>query len=92
MFVLIKTMFIGLLTSLVNGSNRTKCVSLSNQKFIIKPTLLNLHPNEYCQELHYYPLTVKLDRCLGSCNTINDLFNKVCVLNQTEVLIYMFLI
>ena len=32
MFVLIKKIFIGLLTGLVNGSNHTKCVSLSNQK------------------------------------------------------------
>ena len=32
MFVLIKKKFIGLLTGLVNGSNHTKCVSLSNYK------------------------------------------------------------
>ena len=32
----------------------------------IQPTLINLHPNEYTQELHYYPFTVKLDRCVGS--------------------------
>ena len=27
---------------------------------------------------------VKLDRCVGSCNTLNDLFNKACVPNETE--------
>ena len=32
----------------------------------IQPTLIDLHPNEYTQELHYYPFTVKLDRCVGS--------------------------
>ena len=31
MFGLIKKIFTGLLTGLVNGSNYTKCVSLSNQ-------------------------------------------------------------
>ena len=46
MFVLIKKIFIGLLTGLVNRSNHTKCILLSNQKFIIKLTLINLHPNE----------------------------------------------
>ena len=25
-----------------------------------------------------------LDRCVGSCNTLNDLSNKVCISNQTE--------
>ena len=44
-------MVIVLLTSIVNASNYTKCVSLSNQKCKIRPTLINLHPNEYSQDL-----------------------------------------
>ena len=51
---------------------------------MIQPTLINLHPNEYSQEFHYYPFAVKLDRCVGSCNTLNDLSNKVCIPNKTE--------
>ena len=49
MFGLINNMFIGLLTGIVSASNHTKCVSLTNQKFMIQPTLINLHPNEYIQ-------------------------------------------
>ena len=49
MFSLIKTMFIGSLTGLVNASNLTKYVSLSNQKCEIQSTLINLYPNEYSQ-------------------------------------------
>ena len=49
MFGLIKKIFIGLLTGLVNGSNHTKCFSLSNQKCKIEPTLIILDPNEYSQ-------------------------------------------
>ena len=45
-FGLIKKMFIVLLTSIVNASNHTKCISLSNQKCKIQPTLINLGPNE----------------------------------------------
>ena len=56
----------------------------NNQKWEIQPTLINLHPNEYNQEFYYYPFPVKLDRCVGSCNTVNDLSNKVCVPNKTE--------
>ena len=73
---LIKKIFVGLLTGLVNKSNHTKCVSLSNQKCEIQPTLTNLHPNEYSQEFHYYPFAVKSDRCAGSCNTINYICEK----------------
>ena len=84
MFGLIKKIFIVLLTGLINGSNHTKCVSLSNQKCMTQPNLINLHPNEYSQEFHYYPFAVKLDGCAGSCNILNDLSNKVCVPNKTE--------
>ena len=81
----IKKIFIGLLTSIVvNASSLTKCVSLSNQKCEIQPSLINLHPNEYSQELHCYLFAVKLDRWFGSCNTLNDLSNKVCVPNERE--------
>ena len=49
-------------------------------------TLISLHPNEYSdsQELHYYPFAVKLDRCVGSCNSLNDWSNKVCLPNKKE--------
>ena len=59
-------------------------MSLSNQKCIIQPTLINLHPNECSQEFHYYAFVFKLNRCVGSCNTLNNLSNKVCVRNKTE--------
>ena len=81
---LFKKIFSRLLTSVVvSASSHRKCVSLSNQICKIQPTLINLYPNEYKQELGYYPFAVKLDRCVGSCNTLNDLSNKVCVPNKT---------
>ena len=70
MLAIIKKMFIVLLSSIFNASNHTKYVLLSSQKYMIQPTLANLHPHEYS---HYYPFLVKLDRCVGSCNTLNDL-------------------
>ena len=73
-FGLIKKIFIGPLAG----------ISLSNQKCMTQPTLINLHHNEYRQEFHYLSFAVKLDRCVGSCNTLNYLSNKVCVPNKTE--------
>ena len=66
MFHIIKKMSIALLINIVNASNRTKYVSLSNKKCMIQPTFINLHPNEYSQEFHYCPFTVKLNWCVGS--------------------------
>ena len=83
-FGTIKNIFIELLASIVNALNHTKCVSFSNQKCEIQPTLANVYPNEYSQEFHYYPFWVKFDRYVGRCNTLNDLSNKVCIPNETK--------
>ena len=84
MFGLIKKIFSGLLTSIVKSCNHTQCISLSNQKCMTQPVLINLHSNEYSQEFHYYPFVVKLGRCIGSCNILNDLSSILCVPNKTE--------
>ena len=82
MFGLIKEVFIGLLSfsrslaRIVNAPYHIKCVSLNSQQCMNQPTLINLHPNEYIEGLRYYPFSFNLDRCLESCNTLNDLFNQ----------------
>ena len=80
MLKLINRIFTALLISIINASNHSKCVLLSNQKCMAQPTLVNLHPEEYSQEFHYHPFAVKLD----SYNNLNDLSKKVCVTNKTE--------
>ena len=44
MFVLIKKLLVIFLASVVIARNHTKCMSLSNQKYLAQPTLINLHP------------------------------------------------
>ena len=84
MFELIKKMSIGSLTGIVNGSNHTKCILLSNQKCKIQLTLINLHSNEYSEIFRYYLFAVTLDGRVGSCNTLNDLSYKLSAPNKTE--------
>ena len=31
-----------------------------------------------------YPFAVNLGKCVGNCNTFDDLSNRVCVSNETE--------
>ena len=77
-------MFVLLLIRIVKASNHAKIFSLSNQKCNIQPTVIDLHPNDYSQEFHYYSFAFKLDECVGSCNNLNDISNKVCAPNKTE--------
>ena len=44
----------------------------------------SLHPNEYTQGLRYYPFAINFDRSMGSCNTLNDPPNRVCLQNKTK--------
>lgn len=35
-------------------------------------------------ELRYYPFTISMKRCHGSCNTVEDLFVRAFVSNKIE--------
>lgn len=51
-----------------------KCLSLYNEPCQPRPTLIEINSNErFC-----YPFAVSVNRCGGSCNTINDLYAKTC--------------
>ena len=67
-----KKMVVQLLTGTVCSSIHIKYMLLSNQKFMTQPNVINIHPNEYSLVLHYYPFAINLDRCVRSCNTLND--------------------
>ena len=42
---------------------------------IYLPEIINVNTNEPI----FYPYSIKINRCQGSCNTINDLYTKICV-------------
>ena len=85
MFGFITQVFIVLLS--LSRSLVTKCISLKNQRCIARPKLIDLNPDELNQELHYYPLVYKLDRYIGSCSTLNNLFDKKCRPDKTKEVI-----
>ena len=51
---------------------------------MIRPTLVDLNPDEYNQGLCHYPFMVNLDQLNGSCNTLDDLSSGICVPHKTE--------
>ena len=55
-------MFISLLS--FSESLATKRLSVNNEPYMIRPTLVDLNP----VELKYYPFIISLDKCTGSCN------------------------
>ena len=78
MFWLIKKTFISAMTffsSNVLNINSLECISMNNQECKIRPKVINLNTNEPL----LYPCSIKINKCNGSCNTINDSNAKICV-------------
>ena len=71
-------MFVGLLSvyaivsfsgSLASNSKQPmKCLSLNNQPCETRLTLVDINP----QEVLFYSFTVSINKCGGSCDTIDD--------------------
>ena len=78
MFILMKQVFIAVFS--FSGSLATKCVCLSNETCMARPTLIDLNPSE----LNYYPFTISLDTCNGSCNVFDNVSTKICVPSKTK--------
>ena len=52
-----------------------ECVSVINQKCMSRPKIINLNADEPV----FYPLSIKVSKCAGDCNNINDPMAKLCV-------------
>ena len=78
MFKFIKKAFIVLVS--FSGSLFTKCMSVNNETYFARPTLIDWN----LTELHYHPFMLSLDRCNENCNTLDDPSCRICVLNKTE--------
>ena len=54
---------------------KTERVSVINEKCISRPKFINLNADEPV----FYPLSIKVNKCGGDCNNINDPMAKLCV-------------
>ena len=52
-----------------------ECVSVINEKCMSRPKIIDLNKDEPV----FYPLNIKVNKCSGDCNNINDPMAKLCV-------------
>ena len=55
--------------------NSQECVSANNQECKIRRKVIDVNNNEPV----FYPLSIKVNKCSGSWNNINDSYAKLCV-------------
>ena len=78
MFKLIKKMFVVTMSFFsCNKLNAIsfKCLSINNQECRIRPKIMNINSNEST----FYPYSIEVNKCSGSCNNINNPLVKLRV-------------
>ena len=64
--------------------NFLECVSMSDQKCVARPKIIDVSNNE----LMFYPYSVQVNKCSGSCTNINDPYAKLCVPDIINVKVF----
>ena len=74
-FSFVKKVFVLGLTVLSNITNALECISMKNQECKVRPEIININSNNPI----FYPFSVKINKCSGNCNNINNPYARICV-------------
>ena len=55
--------------------NSSECVSMNNQECKARPRIIDVNSNEPM----FYLYSIKVNKCSGSCNNMNDPYAKLCI-------------
>ena len=82
MFRFIKQIFIPALMYFGNLSNvnSLECVSMKNGECKVRPEIVDINSNNPI----FYPFSIKINKCSGNCNNINDPYPRICVLDTVK--------
>ena len=77
MFKFIKQIFISSLMFFgsLSSVNPLECISMKNQECKVRPEIVNINSNDPI----FYPFSIKINKCNGNCNNINDPYARIFV-------------
>ena len=77
MFEFVKKAFFAELTILSGfmSVNSLSCISMTNQECRVRQQIVYVNSNEPV----FFPFSIKISKCGGSCNNINDPYAEMCV-------------
>ena len=60
---------------------------MKNQERKVTPEMININSNNSI----FYPFSVKINKCSGNCNNINDPYARICVpdIKKKKILKYL---
>ena len=62
--------------------NSLECISMSNQECKERPKIVDVNNNEPV----FYPYSIKVNKCSGNGNNINDPYAKLCFLDIIKII------
>ena len=75
LFSFVKKVFFLRLTVISNITGALQCISIKNQQCKVRPEIVDVSSNNPI----FYPFGVKVNRCSGTCNNINNSYARTCV-------------
>ena len=87
-FRFVKNVFFLGLTILSNFTNALDCISMKNQECKIRPEIIDINSNNPI----FYPFSIKINKCSGNCNNINNPYARICVPDVIKMLMLEYLI
>ena len=70
-------LFISFFTNSILKVNSLECISITNQKCRPRPKINDVKSNDPV----FYPYSIKVNKCSGSYNNINNPYSKICIPN-----------
>ena len=85
MFRFIKQIFTSamMLFSSIPNINPLECISMKNQECKARPEIVDVNSNNPI----FYPFSIKINKCSGNCNNINNPYARICVPDTVKNLI-----
>ena len=83
MFKFIKQIIISTLIifSSLSNINPLECISIKNQECKVRPKIVDISSNDPI----FYPFSIKINKCSGNCNNINDPYARICVPDTVKI-------
>ena len=69
-----KFFFLGL-TILSNFTNALDCILMKNRECKVRSEIININSNNPI----FYPFSIKVNKCSGNCNKINNPYARICI-------------
>ena len=60
--------------------NSLECISIKNEECKVRPEIININSNNPI----FFPFGIKVNKCNGNCNNINDPYARICVLDVVK--------